>query len=100
MSYSLRKQKYIIVGRLSRECYMQGDSLIDKCKFTVLKRKSTGSLQDCVVDAAYDIPTLRMHTLPEGLYELRLDVTSIDIESGYADDWEIKLIKLEEDGNE
>lgn len=65
-----------------------------------MKRKSTGKLQDYIVDAMYDIPTLRMYSLPEGVYELRLDVTSIDIESGYADDWEIKLVELEGANNE
>ena len=56
---------------------------------------STGSLRDIITDTEYDIPSLDMSPLKEGLYELVLNVTSIDIESGWVDDWEIKLIKGE-----
>jgi len=89
------KNKIKLIGRLTHENYMHNDELVSKSKFKILKRKSTGSLQDLIQDPDYDISQIDFSKCEPGVYELKATNLSFDIESGYADDWDLMLAKVD-----
>lgn len=83
-----------LIGRLTTERYLSGNSIVEKKKFTILKRLSNGKLSDLVQDPQYDIGQINFSLYSDGLYELAMSNASIDIETGYADDWDLILIPM------
>lgn len=88
-------KKLKLVGRLTHEHYMHNNELVTKSKFKLLKRHSVGALQDLIQDPEYDIKRIDFSKHESGVYELEVTNISIDIETGYADDWELKLTKID-----
>lgn len=85
----------VLIGRLTKQNYMYNNELVSRCKFSLLKRLSRGSLQDLICDDQYDIPHLNMHNMKEGVYELKTVNMSKDYETGVIDDWDIRLVEYE-----
>lgn len=79
-----------IIGRVTHENYLTESGFCSKSKFVVLKRKSTGSLDDVFVDPWLDIENIDLGKYPAGVYEL-VSVGSIDYETGVCDDIEFHL---------
>lgn len=90
------RDSLVLVGRLTKENYMHNNDLVSKCKFSLLKRKSNGRLQDIIDDEGYDISHLEMHSMEEGMYELRTTNTSKDYETGVIDNWDIRLVEVDD----
>lgn len=91
------RPKLSCVGRLSHNRYIHGDRLVSQSTFTLLKRKSQLTLSDLVGDADIDIDNLELGNHAEGLYEIIMCNESRDYESGYIDDWGLKLVPYVED---
>lgn len=89
-----------MVGRLSTERYISGSSAIEKRKLTLLKRMSSGNLQDLMQDTQCDIEQINFSLYSDGLYELVMTNVSIDIETRRPDDWDLILIPIEEQKND
>ena len=84
-----------LVVRLAHNNYIHNDKLVSKSSLTLMKRKSTGSLSDLIQDPDYDLSSLDLKKYDAGLYLLTTKNESYDIESGYADDWDLDLIPYE-----
>ena len=87
--------KLILIGRLSKSCYLHNNILTEKFEFRLLKRKSKGALSDLIDEASYDIPAIDFSKYEEGIYQLVTCNESYDIESGYVDDYDFKLVPYE-----
>lgn len=85
-----------LVGRVKTTRYMTSKGFAYKKEFIVLKRKSTISLNEVMVELDTDFP-INFHEVPDGLYELLFINISHDWETGYADDWDVKLVEYHED---
>ena len=89
-----------LVVRLTHNNYIQNNNLVSKSSLTLMKRKSTGILSDLIQDPDYDLPRLDLKKYESGIYLLTTKNESYDIESGYADDWDLDLIPYEAKGME
>lgn len=97
-SNSTEKVKCVV--RVQTEAYKKGDTYFYGKSIRVLKRKTT---YDFVKDEVDNIGTIdgleniiNLNDVSNGVYEVVVDHESYDIETGYLDDWNFKLIPYEE----
>lgn len=77
---------------------------INTTKMVLLKRKSCDDCEscDCLLNEFYEyieeglIPDHDKYIEDKALYMLSCEVTNVDFETGYADDWDYVFVKIEE----
>lgn len=96
------KKECQTVVRVVTTSWHDGKGLHTKRSLNLLKRKSFGFeilKEECdnigADDAARNITNL--HEVPDGVYELVAVNVSRDVETGYVDDWDLKLIPFDPD---
>lgn len=94
------KKEHQTVVRVATSSWHDGKGMHTKRSLNFLKRKSFGFniLKDeCDNIGAGDVAQniVNLHDVPDGIYELVAINVSRDIESGYVDDWDLKLIPFD-----
>ena len=93
--------EYQCVVRVQTEAYKRGDTYFYGKSLRVLQKQSTFDLlkEECdsvgTTDGLENI--LNLHKVENGVYWLVAVNISKDIESGYIDDWDLKLIPYTEE---
>ncbi len=89
------------IVRLKRSCWSDRNGVYQKTSLTVLKRQSSADfgyvlIEDADQSSAEDVigSIVNLHECDDGVYEAIYCDVSIDRETGYAEDWNYKLIKL------
>lgn len=88
------------VVRVVTTSWLDGKGLHTKRSLNVLKRKSFGQnylQEECSAIGAEEAVAsiINLEEVKDGIYEVIVCNVSRDIESGYVDDWDLKLIPFD-----
>jgi len=88
------------VVRVETTYWHDASGAYSKKSLKVLKRKSFGYnylLEECSVSGTYDcfIKITNLDTVPDGIYEVVICDKHRDWETGYVDDWNLKLVPFD-----
>lgn len=88
----MEKLKFIV--RLRTNVYIGKGGIAHYQKsMTLLKKLSTGTLEDIIIDPIIDIPSIiNLNNIPDGVYQLIPVNEQRDWESGLVDDYDLALI--------
>jgi len=91
----------VCIVAVDREKYISQGRLVEKVRVRTLKRLSTFDLlADELSSVGQDIDIVNLNEVDTGKYQLITYDHSYDIESGYLDDWKLKLIPYKENEDE
>lgn len=92
-----KKKKNQVVVRINTTYWYDKNGAYFKKSLKILKRKSFGYnylLEECRMAGSYDCISriAGIDSLPDGVYEVVVCDVSRDYETGYVEDWDLKLV--------
>lgn len=95
-----RQKEDQVVVRIDTTYWHDKNGAYFKKSLKILKRKSFGYnylLEECSMSGSYECISriIGIDSLPDGVYEVVVCNVSRDYETGYVDDWGLKLVPFD-----